>query len=238
MAVFVLVHGANLGGWCWDAVGARLERRGHRVVAPTLPHDGDPPPTLAAHIDFVAELLDAEDLWEVALVGHSYAGMIVTGVADRMPQRIAHLVYLDAAVPGHGDDFASWVPGLTAAEAEARRNFFRGLSHDGIWLRPPPLHLVGITEPAEIARIAPRLVPHPLATWLEPVRLATGGGIGIAKTYAVATSPPTTVMGYPRFAEAARQRNGWTAREIASGHAMMLTAPGATADVLLEAAGG
>jgi pimeloyl-ACP methyl ester carboxylesterase len=234
MAVFVLVHGANLGGWCWDAVRSRLERQGHSVLTPTLPDDGDPPPTLAAQIDFVAGFLNAEDLRNIVLVGHSYAGMIVTGVADQVAGRIAHLVYLDAAVPSDGDDFASWVPGLTTAEAESRRAFFRGLSSDGIWLPPPPL--VGITDPTEKATIAPRLVRHPLETWLEPIRLTNCDG-GVPKTYVVATSPPTGIMGYPRFAEAARQRDGWTVREIHTGHAMMLTAPDATTDLLLEAAG-
>lgn len=237
MAVFVLVHGANLGGWCWDAVRPRLEERGHRVLTPTLRHDGNPRPSLAAHIASVAELLEAEELSDVILVGHSYAGMIVTPVAGRLPQRVAHLVYLDAAVPSDGDDFASWVPSLTAAEAESRRAFFRGLSPDGVWLPPPPLHLVGITDPQAVARITPRLVPHPLATWLEPVRLPNAGARDIAKTYIVATTPPTAVMGYPRFAQAAHGMGGWAVREIAAGHAMMLTAPDATAELLLGAAG-
>lgn len=145
------------------------------------------------------------------------------------------MVYLDAAVPGNGDDFASWVPGLSEADAESRRTFFRSMSPDGVWLPPPPLHIVGVTDPVAVAEIMPRLVSHPLATWLEPLVLGQGGTEGIPKTYVVATSPSRDIMGYPRFAAAARNRSDWTVREVAAGHAMMLAAPDETAAVLLDA---
>lgn len=233
-AAFILVHGANLGGWCWSGVQAILETNGHRVLSPTL--DLSLSASLRAHIDVVADLIASRDLSDVILVGHSYAGMVITGVGDRLKARLARLVYLDAAVPEDGDDFASAVPGLTTAEAEERRRFFRRLSPDGIWLLPPPLALVGVTDPQTVAAVTPHLVPHPLATWLEPVNLPNRGARGVAKTYILATDPPTEIMGYPRHGDVARRGGEWTLREIHTGHAMMLAAPEQTAEVLLEAA--
>ena len=232
---FVLIHGANLGGWCWDGVASTLEARGLSVLAPTLGLSLTD--TLASQIDQVVDLIEANDLKDVALVGHSYGGMVITGVADRVASRIALLVYLDAAVPRDGDDFASHVPGLTPRQAEQRRQFYRSLSLDGVWLLPPPLPLVGIMDPAMIASVTPRLVPQPLATWLEPVHLPNDGAGKLPKTYVLAVDPPTEIMGYPRHAAVARDSARWTCREIGAGHAMMLTAPEQTAALLLEAAG-
>lgn len=232
---FVLIHGANLGGWCWDGVASILEERGFGVLAPTLSLSLTD--TLASQIDAVAELIEAGDLKDIVLVGHSYGGMVITGVADRLASRLAHLVYLDAAVPDDGDDFASHVPGLTAQQADERRQFYRSLSADGVWLLPPPLSLVGITDPAMASVVIPRLQPQPLANWLEPVHLPNGGVSRTPRTYVLAVDPPTEIMGYPRHAEAARGSTQWTYREIRTGHAMMFTAPEQTAALLLEAAG-
>ncbi|MCM5557066.1 alpha/beta fold hydrolase [Pleomorphomonas sp. JP5] len=233
-STFILVHGANLGGWCWQDVRAILEAHGHDVLSPSL--NLSLTASLDQHIAEVTELIVSRDLHGIVLVGHSYGGMVITGVADRVRSRIARLVYLDAAVPGDGDDFASHIPDLSAAEAEARRAFYRSLSADGLWLAPPPLQLVGITDADAIASITPRLVPHPLATWLQPVRLQNGGTAGLPKTYILATNPPTDVMGYPRHGEAAKEGGEWTYREIQAGHALMLAAPNETAALLMEAA--
>jgi len=233
-ATFVLVHGANLGGWCWQDVQTVLEAHGHEVICPSL--DLSLAASLDRHIADVAEMIVSRDLHGIVLVGHSYGGMVITGVADRLRDRIARLVYLDAAVPGDGDDLASHIPGLSAAEVEERRAFYRSLSADGLWLAPPPLQWVGITDADAIATLAPRLVPHPLATWLQPVRFENGGPAGLPKTYILATNPPTEAMGYPRHGETARQGGEWTYREIPAGHALMLSAPTETATLLLEAA--
>jgi pimeloyl-ACP methyl ester carboxylesterase len=232
---FVLIHGANLGGWCWDGVASILRARGFDVFTPTLGLSLND--SLASQVDAVTHLIGGHDLTEVILAGHSYGGMVITGVADRLKSRLARVVYLDAAVPQDGDDFASHVPGLTALEAEERRRFYRRLSPDGIWLSPPPLELVGISDPLVAAAVTPRLMPQALATWLEPVRLSNGGARDVPKTYVLAIDPPTEIMGYPRHAAVARGNDQWTYREIRTGHAMMLIAPEETAALLLEAAG-
>jgi pimeloyl-ACP methyl ester carboxylesterase len=139
---FVLVHGAWNGGWCWDRVRPPLEAAGHRVFTPTLTglgeraHLRDPLPTLETHVQDVMGLIEAEALEDVVLVGHSWGGMVTTAVADRTKPKLRRLVYLDAAVPADGCDFAAHIPGLDAESAERRRAAFRQLSPDGVWLPP------------------------------------------------------------------------------------------------------
>src|SRR5437867_3282753 len=109
MATFVLVHGASTGGWYWAPVRSLLRDAGHEVHTPTLTGLGERCHLLSrgigldTHIQDVVNALVYEDLRDVVLAGHSYSGMVVTGVADRVPERIAHLVYVDAFVPHHGE---------------------------------------------------------------------------------------------------------------------------------------
>src|SRR5437763_6310667 len=102
MATYVLVHGAWHGGWCWQRVTPLLRAAGHEVYTPTLTglgeraHLGTPDVGLATHVEDIVTMLEYEDLTDVVLVGHSYAGMVITGVAHAVPSRLTHLVYLDA----------------------------------------------------------------------------------------------------------------------------------------------
>ena len=114
---FVLVHGAWHGGWCWDRVRPFLEAANTRVVTPTLSGLAEKAaksasaPVLLDHINDVVAAVEDEPSNEVVLVGHSYAGMLITAAAEKLRSRLKHLVYVDAAVPGDGDDFASQFPG-------------------------------------------------------------------------------------------------------------------------------
>ena len=116
MTTFVLVHPAWFGGWCWRKVSPVLRARGHEVFAPTLTglgeraHLASQKVGLEMHVEDVANVLEYEDLRQVILVGNSSGGMVITGVADRMPERIAHLVYLDAFVPEDGQSMLDIVP--------------------------------------------------------------------------------------------------------------------------------
>lgn len=238
---YVLVHGAWHGGWCWARVRPELENAGARVFTPTLTglgeraHLRDPIPSLDTHVADIVALIEAEELTDIILVGHSYAGMVITAVADGLKSRISRLVYLDAAVPGDGADFASHIPRISASDIERRRAAFRAMAADGAWLPPVSPSMIGVTDAEDAAWVARRLTPHPLRTWLDPVRFANGGHAGIAKTYVVATQPPTELMGYPAQAAVARNDPEWTVREIACGHDMMLVAPRDTAALILEA---
>src|SRR6266536_5517997 len=116
MANFILVHGGWFGAWCWYKVVPLLQAAGHSVYTPTLTGVGEQAALLApeigldTHIQDVVNLIETNDLQHVILVGHSYSGMVITGVADRVPGRIAHLVYLDAAVPRDGQSLADMIP--------------------------------------------------------------------------------------------------------------------------------
>lgn len=239
---YLLVHGAWYGGWCWTRVRPRLEEIGASVFSPTLTglgeraHLRDPVPSLETHIRDIQGLIEAEELRDIVLVGHSYAGMVVTAVADRMKDRIHRLVYLDSAVPSDGDDFATHVPGTDAATAQRRRAAYRSMAPDGQWLPPVEPQSIGVTDPADVDWLRRRATPHPLRTWLEPVRFVHGGHKGLPKTFVLVTNPQTTVMGYPVHGEVAKRGGEWTYREIATGHNLMVTEPDKTADLLIEAA--
>ena len=137
MAIFVLIHGTGCGGWVWQKVAPRLRAGGHEVYTPTLTGIGDRSHLLTSgvdlmtHITDVVNLLSYEDLSEVVLVGHSYAGMVITGVAARMPQRLKLLVYFDAYLPDEGQCERDLWPPQMRAEIEADEAAGRGL-------RPPP----------------------------------------------------------------------------------------------------
>jgi len=240
---FVLVHGAWHGGWCWRPIRRILEEHGAYVFTPTLTGLGErahltsPVPSLDTHVEDVVRVIEVEELDDVILVGHSYAGMVITAVADRIKPRLRHLVYIDAAVPADGQDFAAAVPGITTESAEARRAAFRQLSPDGVWLRPVPATALGVTDPAQAAWVERRMTPHPLRTWLDPVHFTNDGHLGVRKTYVVATDPPTARMGYPAHAEIARRGGEWRYAEIACGHEIIVVKPQETANLLIEAAG-
>ena len=169
MATYVLVHGTGCGGWIWSRLAPLLRAEGHEVHAPTLTGLGDRAHllhcgvSLTTHIDDIANLLVFEDLFDVVLVGHSYGGMVVTGVAARRPERIAHLVYLDAYVPEAGQTELDLWPATMRAEIEEDEAARGGLR------QPPSLDFFGITDPEMAAWMTARLTPHPLSTYTEPV---------------------------------------------------------------------
>src|SRR5262245_14863398 len=125
MATFVLVHGAWHGGWCWQRVSPLLRARGHEVFAPTLTGLGERSHLLTREIGLethVADVVNAirwEDLTDVVLCGHSYGGMVISGAADRMADRVRSLVYLDAFVPADGQSIFDF---MTAERAEGFRD--------------------------------------------------------------------------------------------------------------------
>jgi pimeloyl-ACP methyl ester carboxylesterase len=243
----VLVHGAWHGGWCWRDVAALLRAEGHRVFAPTLTGLGErahlraPVPDLELHIQDVVAHIEAEELENIVLVGHSYGGMVITGVADRLKERIARIVYLDAAVPGDGQSMITQAPGITPEATKATLAALRGLAPDGIWMQPfaPAVLGIPLSNTAATAWVARRLTAHPLPSWTQPIRLARGGSSGIARTYVLCTAP--LLQGASFADHAARIRAGeagpgWSLRELATGHDAMVTDPAGTAAVIQEAA--
>lgn len=237
----VLVHGAWQGAWAWRPVRERLMAAGLAVFTPTLTglgeraHLRDPVPGLQTHIEDVLRLVESEELEEVVLVGHSYGGMVITGAADHLRGKLRRLVYVDAAAPADGQDFAAAIPGLEPERADQRRAAFAAMAQGGEWLPVMPPAVLGISDPQLGAWFMRRSTPHPLRTWLEPVRFAHGGVAGIPKTYVLATNPPTALMGYPLHGEVAKRGGEWTYRELPCGHQIPALMPDELTRLFVEA---
>jgi pimeloyl-ACP methyl ester carboxylesterase len=236
MATYVLVHGGWHGGWCWKKVVPILRGAGHEVFTPTLTGLGErvhlarPDVGLATHVEDVVGLIEYEDLTGVVLVGHSYSGMVITGVADRAPERVAQLVYLDAFVPEDGQSL------LDLLLPERRDMFLEQArtSGDGRSVPAPAPEIWGVTDDADLAWIRPRLVPQPLATFTEPLQLRHAGA-SRPRTYIACTASPTAASFRP-FVERARTDPAWRYREIPTGHDAMVTMPDELVGLLLDAA--
>jgi pimeloyl-ACP methyl ester carboxylesterase len=232
MATFVLVHGTGCGGWVWQKVTPLLRAAGHEVYTPTLTGVGDRSHLLACgvdlttHITDIASLLFYEDLTDVVLVGHSYAGIVITGVAAQVPERLKLLVYLDAYVPADGQSEADLWPAELRAEIEAGEAAGNGLR------QPPAPAWLGITEPDLADWIRARMTPHPLATYHEPVAAGNARSDALPRAYIHCTGVPTTPIFAPFAAKA--KADGWQIGEISTSHMAMLTAPREVARYLQE----
>ena len=231
---YVLVHGAWHGGWCWRHVADRLRAAGHRVLAPTCTGLGErahllsPTVGLATFVEDILGVLEAEELEDVVLVGHSFGGAPVTGVADRVPGRVRHLVYLDAVVLEDGQSALGLIPPeLAAARVRAAEETSGGLT-----LPVPPPGAFGVTEPADVAWLRRRLTPHPLRTYTDRLRLAGPVGNGRPRTYIACTSPAYSPLAAVR--DRVTGWEGWGWAELAAAHDAMVTAPGELSELLLR----
>ena len=238
MATFVLIHGAWHGGWCWKKVTPRLRAAGHAVYTPTLTGLGErahllsPAVDLTCHVQDIVNVLEYEDLQQVVLVGHSYAGMVITGVADRVPERVAHLVYFDASVPRDGESMLDMRTPENRAEREERVRA-RG---DG-WKLPIDESLFEqwqISDPNDVAWLRARLTPHPFKTWQEPLTFSAAKIAQIPRTFIFCTEPrgKTLGVGVRRVLE----QPGWRYRELPTAHDAMVTLPAGLTDLFLEVA--
>ncbi len=235
--VYVLVHGAWHGGWCWARVAPLLRGAGHRVLTPSLTGLGDrahlfgSQVTLATHVADILGLIEAEELsGETVLVGHSYGGNVISGVADVLRDRIAHYVFLDAVVPPAGASHWCWADFNSPADRQSRLAAVRerGL---GVGLPPPPPAAFDVTDPADVAWLERRMRPMPLGTYLGPIALEQGASEGLRRTYIAADGPAYTPM-KPVY-ERVRSDPSWSWQTIDTGHDMMVTAPEALARLLL-----
>ncbi len=231
MSTYVLVHGAWHGGWCWDRVAPLLRSQGHEVHAPTLTglseraHLLSPTVGLDTHVEDIVRLVDVLGLRDVILVGHSYAGQIITAVADRRADAIAKRVYLDAFVGEDGETAVSLQPETVAhhwSESAADAGFG--------WLVPVRrLEVLGVTDQSDVDWLTPRLTPHPWKTYTDPLRL-TGAVDEVAAAFIECVD---WMRVFESQATRAREK-GWTVLELPTGHEAMVTAPEQLADLLLE----
>ena len=204
MSTFLVVHGAWTGGWSWKKMRPLLRARGHEVFTPTLTGVGErahlarPEVDLSVHVEDILGVLATEDLRDVILVGHSYGGMVATGVADRASECIAGLVYLDAFVPRDGQSLAELIgPQARAATVEAQRDLGDG------W-RVPPNPMPPDTSADDLAWAGPRRVMQPGATFQQALPL-TGAAEKLPRAYIYCTRfAPGDV--FSKFADRARAR--------------------------------
>lgn len=236
---FVLVHGAFHGGWCWAGVEPLLRAAGHRVHAPSLTGLGDrahlfgAQVSLATHIDDIVRLIEWESLDGCILVGHSYAGNVLTGVADRLRERVAHYVYLDAVVPP--DEATRWRWADFNAEEDREARLLGIAAHGaGVALPPPPPSVFGIVDPGQQQWARERMTPMPTGTYLGEITLLSGGSRGLRRTYIAATDPvyPSMAATHARL----RDDSSWAWQAIPTGHDAMITAPERLARQLLDLA--
>jgi len=169
--IFVLVHGAFHGGWCWKRILPILRGAGYEVHTPTLTGQGDrihlvnPDINLDTHIQDIVNLLEFEDLHNVILVGHSYGGMVITGVEAKVPQRLSHLVFFDSFLPEDGKSLNDYAPWLMPFEAQSAENGNRLVLN---WFSSIE-KLCHVTDPTDLAWMIPRISDQPFKTFSQPV---------------------------------------------------------------------
>jgi pimeloyl-ACP methyl ester carboxylesterase len=234
IAIFVLVHGAWSGAHGFRKVRPLLRAAGHEVFTPSLTGIGErahltgPQVCLTTHIADVVNAVVYEDLRDIVLLGFSYGGFVVTGALEHIGDRVRHLVYLDAFVPGDGDSVD------TLAGTGGGRGVI-GLGRD--WLVPPQPRV--FDDPAEAAWASARRTPHPVGCFTEPVALARPlEDYPFTRTYIKATGEPRPEPGGPFWAAADRAMASpaWRYREIATGHMIASNRPGDLTRLLLELA--
>jgi pimeloyl-ACP methyl ester carboxylesterase len=233
MATYVLVHGGGHGGWCYQPVARLLRAHGHEVYAPSLTGLGERAHLfrcdvdLDCHITDIVNMLHFEDLRDVILAGHSYGGMVITGVADRATDRIGHLVYLDAATPANGQSLVD-VAGAMMAAARADSRIVDGVE---MCLYPSDDTLLhyGVRDSGQLEWMKARLTPHPWKCFEQPLRLTNEAAlVHIPQSHICSTL-------FMRFrdVDGLRQKANGRVWDFDTGHDMMITEPGWVANKLM-----
>src|SRR5277367_2083239 len=233
MSTFVLVHGAWHGGWCWKRVRRALQALGHDVFTPTLTGVADrehllsPQVNLETHITDVVNLIRWEELSDVVLCGHSYGGCVISGVADRIPDRIGALVYLDAFVLENGQSIHDILPA-----AMKNSQLEQAQTSGEAWKVPPIPAEAFHVNAQDVAWVNRQCTAQPLATFQQPLRL-TGKIAGIKNvTFILAAGWSPTPFAH--FHDRAKTQ-GWRTVSMACGHDVMLDMPEELARELLVA---
>lgn len=229
-STFILVHGAWMGGWAWSRIKPLLEDRGHQVYSPTLTGLAERASliskdvNLSTHVDDITRLLIAGDLQDAVLVGHSYGGMVVSGVADKMPERVKALVVLDGFVPESGKAMREYWPASIMTHLDKEASISGGVS-------VPPLPAQSLAVEKENREWVDRqTTPQPYGTFNEVIRL-TGARDAIAKKSYIRAlkfrSHP-----FDAFVKKLESDPGWRALTIESGHVPMVDDPASLAELL------
>jgi pimeloyl-ACP methyl ester carboxylesterase len=232
VANFVLVHGAWHGGWCYDWVAKRLRAQGHGVFTPTLTGLGErshllkDTTDLNTHIEDVLNVIKWQGLDQIILCGHSYGGMIVTAVADAVPEKIANLVYLDAYVPKDGEAIWDY---MSEERHQVLRKDAQAFNGHAVGA-PPPAHF-GV-DPRNQEWVASKLTPQPMLTLTQAIKLSGAYGPTRKRVYAYASGPSSMQGFYPEL----KDDPAWDIKITACGHDQMVDAPDEVAEILIHAA--
>lgn len=226
----LVAHGAWSAGWVWKKMHPLMTAAGHRLITPTQTglgereHLATPAVDLETHIQDLLGVIKHEELNDFVLLGHSYGGMVATGVADRVPERISQLIYLDAFVPRDGQSL------LDLQGPDAARGMRERVKAGDGWRvepNPPPPD----TPPADLKWIQAHRIAQPLKCFDTPVRLKNGDAkLPRAYIYALRKTPADT---FKPFADRAKQEH-WDYREIDASHSPHVTAPEALAALLVS----
>jgi pimeloyl-ACP methyl ester carboxylesterase len=228
MTDFVLVQGAWIGGWYWRPIAQALRKAGHEAYTPTLTGLGErihlmnPSINLDTHIADVVNVFKWEELSNVVLVGHSYGGMVITGVADALPDRIRSLVYLDAFVPGNGNALVNFLP--PGAPPPKVVNEY--------CLAPLPAAFFG-ASPEVAALVDAHTTPMPAACFTQPLKLSGGIDHVKKKSYVYCNVPaPTT---FTQFYDKLKDDRDWTVHTLPCTHIVQIDMPKQLTELLLQA---
>ena len=233
---FALVHGAWHGAWCWRRVIAILRSAGHAVFAPTLTGFGERVHLTRADLtieDFATDIVNviaAEELSDVILVGHSFGGNPVSAVADRVPERLKHLVYIDTLLLKNGESgFSRLDPAIVAQRIELAEKTSGGLT-----IPPPSPDAFGVSDPTDAQWLRRQLTPLPLNCYRVPIHLKHPLGNGVRKTY-IACTNPIYEPAAPTH-EWVKSQADWRYLELATGHDAMITSPEGLSEMLIRCA--
>ena len=224
---FVLIGGAFYGAWCWRRVTERLEKQGHKVYALSLTGLADRSHLLSkdvnldTHIADIVNLVEWEDLTDICLVAHSYAGYPASGALERIGNRVSSIVWVDALKPADGQSFRDAVPFPL---------------EDGAISRPAPKALppTAFNDPKDVAWVLSKVTPQPIGTWLQPIKLSGAREKVAKKTYI--RLPKFTLAALDKAVEECKADKSWTVLEnTTSGHSVMIVEPDWLTDVLLKA---
>lgn len=228
---FLVCYGAWSGGWSWKKMVPLMHAAGYRLVVPTYTglgeraHLANPSIDLETHIQDVLSVIKYEDLHNVVLLGHSYGGMVATGVADRVPDRIDQVIYLDAFVPDNGQCLLDFL-------SEAERQRMDGLVTSGDGWRIPPNPSAPDTPAEDLDWLTERRMPMPLRCFQMGAKLQNGGAkLPRSYIYARRITPADT---FGQFAARVKSAPGWRYFEIDASHAPNITAPESLMKLLQE----
>jgi pimeloyl-ACP methyl ester carboxylesterase len=236
VATFVLVHGGWRGGWVWDRVAKQLRDNGHTVYAPTLTglaersHLLNAGVNLSTHIQDIVNLVTCEKLKDVVLCGHSYGGLVITGVADQIPEYTSSLVYLDAFVPQDGDSVLT-----LSSEAFVLYVVKTAALLGGLACVTVPAASFALNE-QDRAWFDEKTTPHPMASMLEGVRLK-GDHLKVKRRMFIMAIWETDFPSpFRQFYDRLKDDRAWDIHTIKSGHDVMLNDPQAVESFLQQAA--